>query len=224
MIMSDAKAPRWAEAMLQIALPARDRESVAGDLLEEYREEVLPKQGLFRARLWYVRQVLMLVDGIRFGVMLGIVLGAWILIDTAIDPLGEDTPIAVGTMFSSVFVLLSLPGFLARQRGAPLTDAIKAGAVAGVTTFAIFHWLSLLRVNLFLDTIRRRSDWQGLLLRYEQSGFESLRAYANYVYIRATLVISAAGTVAGAIAGMLGGLVCGATGGNPAGPIRRVGA
>ena len=40
--MSDAKAPLCAEALLHIVLPARDRESVAGDLLEEYREEVLP--------------------------------------------------------------------------------------------------------------------------------------------------------------------------------------
>ena len=221
--MSDAKAPLWAEALLHIVLPARDRESVAGDLLEEYREEVLPKQGRFRARLWYVRQVLMVVDGIRFGVMLGAVLGAWILIGTAIDPLAEDTSIAVGAMFGSVFVLLGLPGFLARQGGAPLTDAMKAGAVAGVKTFALFHWLSVLRVNLFLDTIRHRSDWQGLLSGYEQSGAESLRAYANYVYLRGTLPILAAGTVAGEIAGMLGGVVGGVIG-DPAGPARRVGA
>ena len=183
--MNDAKKPRWAEATLHIVLPARDRESVAGDLLEEYREAVLPEQGRFRARLWYWRQVLVLVDGVRFGVMLGIALGAWVLIDSAINPLAEDTPIVVGSMFASVFVLLGLPGFLARQRGSPLTDAIKASALAGVTTFALFHALSVLRVDLFLDTIQRRSDWQGLLLRYRQSGFESVRAYANYVYIRA---------------------------------------
>ncbi len=126
-------------------------------------------------------------------------------------------------MFGSVFVLLGLPGFLARQRGAPLADAIKAGALAGVTTFALFHCLSVLRVNVFLDTIRDLSDWQGVLLRYEQSGFESLRAYATYVYIRGTLLIPAAGAVAGAVAGMLGGLVGGAIG-DPAGPVRRLSA
>lgn len=221
--MSDPKAPRWIAALLHIVLPTRDHESVAGDLLEEYREEVLPKQGRVRAQLWYLRQVLLLVDGIRFGVMLGIALGAWMLLGTAIDPLAEDTPIAVAAMFGSVFILLGLSGFLARLRGAPLSDAIKAGTVAGVTTFALFHCLSVLRVNLFLDTIHRRSDWQGLLARYEQSGIESLRAYANYVYIRETLLILAAGTVAGAIAGMLGGLVGGAIG-DPAGSVHRNGA
>ncbi len=53
---STALPPRWAESLLRMLLPAEDRDSVSGDLLEEYRESVLPALGP-RARGWYVRQV-----------------------------------------------------------------------------------------------------------------------------------------------------------------------
>jgi hypothetical protein len=45
--------PRWAEAILHRWLAARDRYTITGDLLEEYREEILPERGGFRAALWY---------------------------------------------------------------------------------------------------------------------------------------------------------------------------
>jgi hypothetical protein len=48
--------PRWAEHLLRLVLSPRDRESVTGDLLEEYREVAVPTLGR-RARVWYVRQV-----------------------------------------------------------------------------------------------------------------------------------------------------------------------
>ena len=34
--------PCWAESLLRLLLPPKDRESVSGDLLEEYRDSVLP--------------------------------------------------------------------------------------------------------------------------------------------------------------------------------------
>src|SRR5712692_8684792 len=49
--------PRWAERLLTLALDPRHRESVTGDLLEEYREVILPARGPRRADRWYVRQV-----------------------------------------------------------------------------------------------------------------------------------------------------------------------
>ncbi len=51
------KPPRWAEAWLRLLLPARDRETVSGDLLEEYRDTVRPARGRLRADAWYVAQV-----------------------------------------------------------------------------------------------------------------------------------------------------------------------
>jgi len=142
-----------------------------------------------------------------FGLVLGTLLGAWILIDTAISPLAEDTPFALGAMFGLVFLALAVPGFAARRRGGRFSDALEAGATAGAITFALFLLLGILRVNLFLDTIRSRSDWQNLVADYARSDFQSLRGYANYVYAKQIVVIPVVGVVAGAISGSLGGLL-----------------
>jgi hypothetical protein len=56
------KPPVWAEALLRASLAERSRDAIAGDLLEEYRESVLPAVGTLRARIWYVRQVLSFLD------------------------------------------------------------------------------------------------------------------------------------------------------------------
>ena len=56
--MKRLSPPRWMEAILLLTLPARDRESVAGDLHEEYGAVKLPRSGRLRADLWYARHVL----------------------------------------------------------------------------------------------------------------------------------------------------------------------
>jgi hypothetical protein len=49
--------PRWLERLLLLTLSPRNRETVSGDILEEYREEQLPRRGEVLANLWYLRQV-----------------------------------------------------------------------------------------------------------------------------------------------------------------------
>jgi hypothetical protein len=53
---STARPPRWAESILRMLLSSADRDSVSGDLLEEYRESMVPTLG-DKANGWYVRQV-----------------------------------------------------------------------------------------------------------------------------------------------------------------------
>jgi hypothetical protein len=48
--------PSWAESLLRLTVHVRDQEDVAGDLLEEYRESIVPALGR-RADVWYIRQV-----------------------------------------------------------------------------------------------------------------------------------------------------------------------
>lgn len=48
--------PAWAEALVSLTVDADDRESVPGDLFEEYCESILPAVGRTRADLWYLRQ------------------------------------------------------------------------------------------------------------------------------------------------------------------------
>jgi hypothetical protein len=54
--LSNARPPHWAETLLRLLLKPKDRESVSGDLLEEYRETIVPTLGP-AADLWYMRQV-----------------------------------------------------------------------------------------------------------------------------------------------------------------------
>ena len=56
-------APPYAlDCLLRVLLSPRDRETVSGDLWEEYEAKLL-ELGRFRARLWYGRQVLSIVPG-----------------------------------------------------------------------------------------------------------------------------------------------------------------
>jgi len=60
--------PSWLQRALLRFLKARDRETISGDLLEEYREEKVPRLGVLRANLWYLRQLfsfasMRMVDG-----------------------------------------------------------------------------------------------------------------------------------------------------------------
>jgi len=48
---------RWSEALLERLLPETTRETIAGDLREEFVEGIEPKRGRLRAQWWYVRQV-----------------------------------------------------------------------------------------------------------------------------------------------------------------------
>ena len=154
-----------------------------------------------------MKQILSFANSVTFGLALGTLLGVWNLIDTSIRPLSEDTPLNVGGMFAVVLLLLSIPAIAVRRRGGHLIDAVRAGAIAGVIVFALFHFFAIVRVNLFLDVIRDRSDWQGLILNFQRSGFQSLRLYANYVYARQILLIPLLGAVGGILSGVIGGVL-----------------
>ena len=102
-----------------------------------------------------------------------------------------------------------LIGFRAARRTQRFRDALIAGVLVGTATMAVFHLAAIVRVNLFLEHIRYRDDWQNLVARFQASDFTSLRAYANYTYISGTPNALALGALAGAVSGALGGAVSG---------------
>jgi hypothetical protein len=55
--MKPVAPPNLLERLLLFLLPEHDRETVSGDLYEEFLEVKLPQLGQFKARLWYLRQV-----------------------------------------------------------------------------------------------------------------------------------------------------------------------
>jgi hypothetical protein len=54
---TETNPPRWADAILHCLLKPSDRDSTAGDLLEEYRAARRPSLGALRANVWYITQV-----------------------------------------------------------------------------------------------------------------------------------------------------------------------
>jgi hypothetical protein len=56
MTNEDVMPPLWAESLLRTMLEPDDRDSVSGDLLEEYRESIVPVLGA-KANRWYIRHV-----------------------------------------------------------------------------------------------------------------------------------------------------------------------
>ena len=58
MTSDEKNPPRWAETMLRSFVRPSDRESISGDLLEEYRAARRPLLGALGANLWYIKHVL----------------------------------------------------------------------------------------------------------------------------------------------------------------------
>ena len=183
----------------------RDHRPVIGDLIEEYREVVLPARGRSRAALWFVGQLLSLIRPWMWGLLLGIALGAMNLISTVIAPLAEDEPPAVLALAVAVLGAWTVIGFVAGRRRLDITDSVKAGALAAVITTGIFSAANLTRKVLFLDIIKHRSDWQGLLLRFEASGSPDLKSFVVSEHLH--------GLIGGVLFSVLIGAVCGAIGG-----------
>lgn len=204
--------PRWSESLLRALLRDRDRDTISGDLLEEYRESAVPTLGERGARRWYRRQVAWLVwREVRLptlvGLGLGFVLGLANLIDTLFRPLSDDNPAATIGAALLLLVLWAAMALVATWRSQRLDRAMWFGAIEGAWTLAIFHLAAIVRVNLFLATIQYREDWHGLLVRFGDSGFHSLRMFANYQYVTGMPLVIAIGAIVGWMSGLLGGLV-----------------
>jgi hypothetical protein len=111
---------------------------------------------------------------IALGALLGAIFGAWDILVTAVDPLADDTPAALFIFYGPMFTAWGLAGFAAARRSGRLTRGGKAGGIVALVTFVVFWIANLARVNLFLNAMGGRADWQNLVVRFQTSGFESL--------------------------------------------------
>jgi hypothetical protein len=143
---------------------------------------------------------------IRIGIALGAVFGAWALISTALDPLADDSVPAVALFYSPMFTIWAVAGFRAYRRDGGLTSALKSGTLVAFVTFVVFHVAQFIRINLFLDAITARSDWRYMVSSYDASGFASLRACANYFYLKEAPLKIFAFSMLGAAFGSIGGV------------------
>ena len=141
------------------------------------------------------------------GLVIGLAFGCANLLFTWLDPLADDTPAALLRFYGPMFFLWALAAFAAARRTGRLRSGLATGLLVAFGTFVVFDLLILVRVNVFLDQLTTRADWQNMMMRFRESDADSLRSFINVEYAKATplkLVVSCA---IGAVFGFLGGVV-----------------
>ena len=135
---SNARPPRWAEALLRLLLKPKDRESVSGDLLEQYRDTIVPALGPAADR-WYIRQVgsFLLHASWVWGTFVGAALVIRYMFDTLAPP--RNYAMRATILTYTILAAFLLAGFSAAWR----TRSIRAGVVTAFTAAVISALFSM---------------------------------------------------------------------------------
>ena len=148
MIDDHANPPRIAQMLLHIALRPHDAESIAGDLLEEYRAVRRPSLGRLRADAWYVRHVLSVVGRPVWPFALALVAVKSVLAAFMLFPLsGRWNPSLVPAPNVSLLDAMFFLGagyYGARRTGRLATGVVNSGALSliGFAMFAAYATLA----------------------------------------------------------------------------------
>lgn len=145
----DPAPPAWAEAALCLLLRPRDRESVSGDLLEEYRHAIVPALGR-RADLWYLRQVVWYL--LRASWIPGVLVGATLAVRYVIDTLAPVTYTAgVVQVRSQIMSYVMIAIFsLGATSAVWRTGYFRTGLLVGVSSGLIGGILSIASTGMLL--------------------------------------------------------------------------
>ena len=146
----------------------------------------------------------------QIGLLIGAVFGLVNLAFAWLAPLADDTPAAVLMFYGPMLLLWALVAYRAARRRGRLLSGIAAGCVVAFGTFWTYSLFNAVRVNLFLEQLTARPDWQDMMMRFRASGEASLRSFINDDYLRGTpsklLATEVIGTMmgtAGSVAGWL---------------------
>ena len=152
---SQPTPPRWADAILRTLLRPTDRESISGDLLEEYRAVRRPALGPLRADVWYIRQVVSVLWRLIWpGALVLAAQGVFLALTVfhpghhAPHPAREAPPLWLSLTFSVFWYgsVVGAPGvslldatiyFVAACRGVQRTRLIRTGAIAAAATSVV---------------------------------------------------------------------------------------
>lgn len=138
--MTKVIPPRWAETVLCLLLAPRDRQTVSGDLVEEYRETIYPARGQLRADVWYLTQVAEFLwrDNRAWAALLSGSFLARTALDWLVPTIEFHTRSTMSTAVSAGILLSA--GFWAERR----SHALLAGALAGIATTLIAAIISVI--------------------------------------------------------------------------------
>jgi len=141
------------------------------------------------------------------GFVLGLIFGIADLLFTWAAPLSDDTIPALLRFYGPMFFSWALLSFRSVRRSGRLSTGITTGFVVAFGTFCVFYVLNLVRVNLFLDELTGRADWQNMMQRFRSSEFASLRSFINVDYVKGAPFKIGVASVIGAVMGLVGGTI-----------------
>jgi hypothetical protein len=179
-------------------VPARGRDGVLGDLLEEYSEAQLPARGARGADMWYLRQTFGFLW--RWCLPCGLLVSAILIARDVYDlsfPTADFRTRAAVTTYASISVF-AMGGFVAAWRSRRVLSGSVMGAVAALITCAIASLYALTAGAMLLNAASSANP----------------QAYAALVETNDLPVIPIVilGVLAGSVGGAIGRLFTGSSG------------
>lgn len=185
----DIYPPRWAESLLRLLLKPEDRDAISGDLLEEYRESIVPARGR-SADAWYLRQVGWYV--LRATWAWALLVGGALIVRYLFDTLVPVRDYVERSVRMSRFII-AVCAFAAFQTSVR-TRSMRAGLFVGVMAGGLGGALSIAGTLVLL------AIWHdpATLIEWRRSGgLDEALIFVPIIIALVGLVCGAAGSIAG---------------------------
>ena len=151
-----ANPPRIAQMLLRATLRPGDAESIAGDLLEEYRAVRRPSLGRFKADAWYWGHTLSVLGHLVWPFALALVAARIVVALFMAFPLSRWNPSLVPapnvSLLDAVFFLAA--GYSGARRTGRLATGVVSATALGLVDFAAFAVVATLRFPTLPAAIR----------------------------------------------------------------------
>lgn len=195
--MTDITPPRWADLLLGCLLGPEDRQTVPGDLLEEYRVGVLPARGQAAADAWYVRQVLGFVWRATWPWALAFSAAyvGRVALDWLVPPADFHLRATISTAFA-VAILLAAGAHVAWRTG-----SVAGGTLAAVATAAVAALASAAGVGILLSIWHDPSTLNAI---QDSGGLDEAFTLPISMVVPALVVGTLGGVVGGAARRLVG--------------------
>jgi len=148
-----------------------------------------------------------LKSALCLGFFLGLIFGVVNLMMSWRFPLLEDTKGVLLSFWGPMFFIWAVASYRSARKHAKLFSGLVTGLIVAFATICVFDILNLLRFQLFLNELTARSDWQGMMQQFRESGYDSLRTFVTMATIKITPLMIVIGSFIGAVMGVVGGVM-----------------
>jgi len=189
--MTEPRPPHWAEAFLHLLLAREHRQTVSGDLLEEYRENIHPRRGQVAADRWYVGQVAGFVFSGNW-LWAALFSGSFIA-RTALDWFVPTSDFSARSKVSTAIAVAIL--LCAGFRAAWQSGLVRSGLLAGIATTFLSAVISAIGTGCLLA------------MRHDAATFAAIQGSGGLAEVfTLPILLVIPGMLLGALGGMLGGI------------------